>query len=101
MTTTFSKSETNHLLSVFFALVLTVSVVLMNLYGLNVDNISNFSLPDSVSTTLIGGDVGGCGIVVGAVGMLAALAIAGVTVGIGGALVISATIHVGAILCAS
>jgi hypothetical protein len=49
---------------------------------------------------LFGGDATGCGILVGVGVGLAALAVSGATVGLGGALIISLGLHYGALACA-
>ncbi|MCI0337280.1 MAG: hypothetical protein L0226_06875 [Acidobacteria bacterium] len=89
------------LLSLTFAMLLTAGMVITNLHVMQSDPVAIISITDSMSASTIGADIGGCGLLVGAVGAVAALAVMGMTVGIGGALVISATIHAGAIICAS
>jgi len=58
-------------------------------------------LTSSAAAQIVGGIDWGCGLLVGAVGGVIALGVAGATVGLGGALAISVAIHVGAIACAS
>ena len=58
-------------------------------------------ITDQAAVEIIGGNSGGCGIAVGAVGAVIALGVSGATVGLGAALAISAVIHAGVIICAT
>lgn len=58
------------------------------------------ALTETTANTVVGGLDWGCGLLVGAVGSVIAIGVGGATLGFGGALAISATIHVGAIACA-
>ncbi|MBM3762923.1 MAG: hypothetical protein FJW36_22070 [Acidobacteria bacterium] len=61
---------------------------------------TSVALTETASNSVAGGLDWGCGLLVGAVGAVVAIGVGGATLGFGGALAISATIHVGAIACA-
>lgn len=101
MTTTLTRPSANQMLALGLTTLLTFGLLFANLHGVETRSASTHMLSNTVAAATVGTSIGGCGILVGAVGAVVGLGLAGVTVGIGAALAISATIHVGAILCAT
>lgn len=99
MTATTTKNKLNRLLAFSFGLLLITGLVTAGLKDLGADLTIAVPISDSLATQSIGADWGECAIVAGiAIGVFAAAAGA-FTVGIGGALVISAGAHMAAYMC--
>jgi len=99
MITTMTRPTASQFLSLCLMGLLTLSLIFANSHDVGSLTASSQALSHTVMVETVGADVGGCGILVGAVGAMATVAIAGVTVGLGALLVMSATAHVGAVLC--
>jgi len=99
MTAATTKNKLNRLLAFSFVLLLISGSVTAGLKELGSDLTIAFPVSDSLATQSVGADLGECAIVAGiAIGVFAAAAGA-FTVGIGGALVISAGAHLAAYMC--
>ncbi len=92
-----SKTRVVRLLAILLVAGLAVGAFAINLQGTQ----QTAPLAASAAVDAIGGTDWGCGLLVGAVGGTIGLIAGGVTIGFGAALVISATIHVAAVACAS
>lgn len=101
MTNTLTKRAFNLLSAMTLVTVLSVGLIQANLHTATLGTMTAQVVTSSTAATLVGGSIGACGILVGiGIGLIAAAA-SGATVGIGGALVISAGIHVAGALCVS
>ncbi|MCI0660934.1 MAG: hypothetical protein L0220_07660 [Acidobacteria bacterium] len=99
MTATTTKNKLNRLLAFSFALLLITGLVTAGLKDLGPDLTIAVQISDSLATDTVGAGRSECAIVAGiAIGIFAAAAGA-FTVGIGGALVISAGAHIAGYMC--
>jgi hypothetical protein len=91
-------------LSLGLALILMLSAVTVNLNLARSNTIATtttYVLSDEAAHESLGSGDGACGIAVGMVAGIVGLAVAGATVGIGTAFILSAGLHAAAIYCAS
>jgi len=99
MRATSQKIELNRLLAFSFAFLLITGLITAGLKDIGQDLTTAVPISDSIATVTVGADLGECAIVAGIAIGVAAAAAGAFTVGIGGALVISAGAHIAGYMC--